>query len=94
MELGLVGLGRMGNNIVQRLLRDGHQVVTYDTKQEAVQTIARQGAIGATSLKQLVQKLRQPRAVWVMVPAGVPTESTVKSLADEMSPGDVIIDGG
>lgn len=94
MELGMIGLGRMGSNMVQRLLKGGHRVVAYDIRQEAVQALVQQGATGASSISDLVMKLAPRRAVWVMIPAGEPTESTIKTLADALLPGDVVIDGG
>ena len=94
MELGMIGLGRMGGNMAQRLLQGGHHVVAYDPQAEAVQTVVRQGAVGASSIADLVAKLAAPRAVWVMVPAGEPTESTVNAVADALAPGDAVIDGG
>jgi 6-phosphogluconate dehydrogenase len=94
MELGMIGLGRMGSNMVQRLLAGNHRVVVYDRIKEAMVTIVEQGAIGATSLTDLVGKLTSPRAIWLMVPAGEPTESTINTLAAELSAGDIIIDGG
>jgi 6-phosphogluconate dehydrogenase len=94
MELGMIGLGRMGSNMVQRLLAGNHRVVVYDRIKEAMVTMVEQGAIGATSLTDLVGKLTSPRAVWLMVPAGEPTESTINTLSAELSAGDIIIDGG
>ncbi len=94
MELGMIGLGRMGNNMVQRLLRGGHRVVAYDTRMESVQAVVEKGAIAATSIADLAAKLTRARAVWLMVPSGEPTESTVNALAAELSPGDIVIDGG
>jgi 6-phosphogluconate dehydrogenase len=94
VELGMIGLGRMGGNMVQRLLRGGHQVVTYDRSSEAVAASQSQGATGATSLEDLVGRLAQPRAVWVMVPAGQPTEDTIESLVPLLAQGDTILDGG
>ncbi|MFQ6029403.1 MAG: NAD(P)-binding domain-containing protein, partial [Dehalococcoidia bacterium] len=94
MELGMIGLGRMGGNMVQRLLAGGHQIVTYDRSQEAVAASQSQGAVGASSLEDLVSRLAQPRAVWVMVPAGQPTEDTIDSLIPLLSPGDTVLDGG
>lgn len=94
MQLGMVGLGRMGGNMVERLMRGGHTCVVYDRSPEAVQRYAGKGAAGATSLAEFVQKLTRPRAAWVMVPAGPPTEETVKELARLMEAGDIIIDGG
>ena len=90
----MIGLGRMGGNMVQRLLGGRHRVVAYDPKAEAVAAVARQGADGASSISDLAGRLSEPRAAWVMVPAGEPTEGTINDLAEEFSPGDVIIDGG
>src|SRR5688572_28907915 len=94
MELGLVGLGRMGSNMAQRLLAGDHAVVAHDVRGEAVEALVQLGARGSGSLADLVRQLRAPRAVWVMVPAGEITETTIDNLADLLSPGDVIIDGG
>jgi 6-phosphogluconate dehydrogenase len=95
MQIGMVGLGRMGANIVRRLMKDGgHQAVVYDKNQKAVAELAGEGATGASSLEDLVKKLKAPRAVWVMLPAGAITESTIETLATLLAPGDVIIDGG
>jgi 6-phosphogluconate dehydrogenase len=94
MELGLIGLGRMGANMAQRLLGGGHRIVAYDRDGEAVHAVANAGASGVGSLEELVRKLSPPRAVWLMVPAGVPVEQTIHSLAPLLSPGDAIIDGG
>jgi 6-phosphogluconate dehydrogenase len=95
MQIGMVGLGRMGANIVRRLMKDGgHQAVVYDKNQKAVAELAGEGATGANSLEDLVKKLKAPRAVWVMLPAGAITESTIETLATLLAPGDVIIDGG
>jgi len=80
MQLGMIGLGRMGANIVRRLMRAGHECVVYDVDPKAVELLAGEGATGAASLEELVAGLEAPRAVWVMVPAGEPTESTVTSL--------------
>src|SRR5438093_131306 len=94
MQLGFVGLGRMGLNMVTRLVRGGHQVVAYDRSVEAVARAEAAGARRASSLDALVAALTAPRAVWVMVPAGDPTESTVSALAGLLTPDDAIIDGG
>ena len=94
MEFGMVGLGRMGGNMAQRILRSGHRVVAYDPQAEAVQAFAGEGGVGASSLANLVEQLQPPRAVWVMVPAGGPTESTIDTLTNTLSAGDAIIDGG
>ena len=90
----MVGLGKMGGNMVQRLLRGGHEVAVYDLNAEAVQKLAALGATAASSLEELAGALQAPRVVWVMVPAGDPTEQTLRSLAGLLQPGDVLIDGG
>ncbi|ACL62183.1 phosphogluconate dehydrogenase (NAD(+)-dependent, decarboxylating) [Methylobacterium nodulans] len=94
MQLGMVGLGRMGGNIVRRLLRAGHRAVVYDHNPAAVAALVEAGATGAASLEDFVSRLDLPRAVWVMLPAGAPTEDTVNGLAALMQAGDVVIDGG
>lgn len=94
MQLGMVGLGRMGSNMTLRLLRGGHQVVAYDIDPDAVRASASEGATPATSIKDLVAKLEPPRAVWVMVPAGEVTGTTIAQLGDLLRPGDTVIDGG
>src|SRR5579872_5591552 len=94
MQLGFVGLGRMGLNMVTRLVRGGHQVAAFDRSSDAVAHANAAGGQGVSSLDALVAALAPPRAIWVMVPAGDPTESTVTALAGLLSPGDVIIDGG
>jgi 6-phosphogluconate dehydrogenase len=94
VELGMIGLGRMGGNMAQRLLLGGHRVVTYDRNKEAVAASKSKGAAGASSLEDLVERLAQPRAVWVMVPAGQPTEDTIDSLIPLLSRGDAVLDGG
>jgi len=94
MQLGMVGLGRMGANLVRRLMRDGHECVVFDVNPDAVASLASEGATGADSLDDFVAKLEQPRAAWVMVPAGEITESTVNELASKLDSGDAIIDGG
>jgi 6-phosphogluconate dehydrogenase len=93
MQLGMVGLGRMGANIVRRLLRDGHECVVYDVDAEAVAELEREGAIGVASLAELAARLEAPRAAWVMVPAAL-TGSVVTELTGLLEPGDVVIDGG
>ena len=90
----MIGLGRMGANMTTRLQRGGHQVVAYDRDPAAVQRTEGDGATGASSLGDLVAKLAAPRAVWIMVPAGDPTDSTIGALLDLLQPGDVIVDGG
>ncbi len=94
MQLGMIGLGRMGANIVRRLMRAGHQGVVFDTNQDNLKQLAKEGATGAQSLDDFVKKLNKPRAAWVMVPAGEPTEKTVTALAERMEKDDIIIDGG
>ena len=94
MQLGMVGLGRMGANLVRRLQRDGHHCVGTDVGAETVAALAQEGMTGAASAKELVEALDTPRAVWVMVPAGEITERAIAELADLLSPGDTIIDGG
>jgi 6-phosphogluconate dehydrogenase len=94
MQLGMIGLGRMGANMARRLMRNGHQCVVYDRSAEAVATLAGEGARGVASLAELVAGLEAPRHIWVMVPAGAPTESTVAELGALLSPGDTVIDGG
>ena len=94
MQLGMTGLGRMGGNMVRRLMKGGHQCVVFDLNSDNVNRLSGEGAQGAKSLDDLIGKLAKPAAVWVMVPAGSPTEDTVMALAQRMAPGDVIIDGG
>ncbi len=94
MELGMVGLGRMGANLVRRVQHAGHHCVVYDIEPDAVRALEKEGAAGASSLGDLVANLSAPRAVWVMVPAGQITEDTVSELAQHLEAGDVIIDGG
>src|SRR6202171_3783679 len=94
MQLGMVGLGRMGANMTRRLIRGGHQLVVSDRSPDPVKQLANEGAAGSSSLEDFVTKLKPPRAAWVMVPAGDPTEQTVQKLAQHMQPGDTIIDGG
>ena len=94
MQLGVIGLGRMGGNISLRLMKDGHHVAVFDRSADVVKTITDKGAQGATDLKGLIAKLEKPRAVWVMLPSGKITEDTVSELATLLEPGDTIIDGG
>jgi 6-phosphogluconate dehydrogenase len=94
MQLGMIGLGRMGGNIVRRLMRDGHTTVVYDRDAKAVSSLAADGSVGAGSLEEFVSKLEKPRTIWVMLPAGKITEDTIAQLAKLMESGDVIIDGG
>ena len=94
MQIGMVGLGRMGGNMVRRLLHGGHQCVVFDRNPQAVAELAGQGAIGAASLDGFVAKLAKPRTAWLMLPAGEITEATVNALAGQLEAGDAIIDGG
>jgi len=94
MELGIVGLGRMGANMARRLMGDGHRIVAYDVNPDAIATLAGEGAEGASSLEDLASKLSAPRSVWVMVPAGEITEQTVDGVAAVLESGDAIVDGG
>ncbi|MFZ0214323.1 MAG: decarboxylating 6-phosphogluconate dehydrogenase [Candidatus Dormiibacterota bacterium] len=93
MQLGMVGLGRMGANIVRRLLKDGHECVVYDVNEASIDALAKEGAVGTHSIEEFASKLTTPRATWVMVPAGV-TKQTIESLAAHLEAGDIIIDGG
>ncbi|MBD0316008.1 MAG: decarboxylating 6-phosphogluconate dehydrogenase [Nitrospiraceae bacterium] len=94
MELGFVGLGKMGMNMVTRLRRDHHRVVVYDRSPEAVKQAEGEGCVGSTSLADLVRQLAAPRVVWIMVPSGAPTEETVQGAAALLQPRDIIVDGG
>jgi len=94
MQLGMIGLGRMGANMVRRLMRNGHEGVVYDLNPENVKGLAGEGATGAASIDEFVQKLTKPRAAWIMVPAGKPTDQTVLALSNLMEAGDIIVDGG
>src|ERR1700733_3918049 len=94
MQIGIVGLGRMGANIARRLLKNGHDVVVYDRNQSVVSDLGKERAKPAKSLEDLAKQLGAPRAVWVMLPSGAPTEQTVAELGQHLSKGDVIIDGG
>jgi 6-phosphogluconate dehydrogenase len=93
MQLGMIGLGRMGANLVRRLMRDGHHCVAYDVNADAVKSLASEGATGADSLKDFVAKLDTPRSIWIMVPAGF-VDATLEQLKPLLSPDDVVIDGG
>src|SRR5882672_3023491 len=94
MQLGMIGLGRMGGNMVRRLMKAGHECVVYDRDPKNVEKLVADGATGAASLADMVAKLREPRAAWCMVPSGDATENTVMELAKSMRAGDIIIDGG
>ena len=93
MELGMIGLGRMGTIMVRRLMRAGHRCVVYDLHAEVVQALAKEGAVGTTSLEDFAKKLKTPRAVWMMVPAAV-VDPTLKTLVPLLESDDVVIDGG
>lgn len=94
MQIGIVGLGRMGANMARRLMRKQHEVIVYDLKQDSVAALAKEGAAGASDFADLAKKLSKPRAVWLMVPAGGPTEETIEHLRTFLEKGDTIIDGG
>lgn len=94
MQLGIIGLGRMGGNIARRLMLNGHTTVVYDRNTAFVDTLSEEGATGVADLPALVAALDKPRAVWVMLPAGAPTEETIDTLSQLLDAGDVIIDGG
>ena len=94
MQLGMIGLGRMGSNLVRRLERDGHRCVVYDVSPDAVAALAADGAVGARSLEEFAAKLETPRTAWVMVPAGQITDATITALGEVLETGDVVIDGG
>src|SRR3954452_1820579 len=93
MQLGMVGLGRMGANLVRRLMAGGHECVAFDVNPDAVRQLESEGAIGANTMEEFVSRLDKPRAAWVMVPAAL-TGATVDKLASMLEPGDTIIDGG
>ncbi len=94
MELGMIGLGRMGANMSERLILGGHQVITYDRSAEAIQRVVDKGAVGAASLADFVKKLSLPRAIWLMVPSGDPVDQTIDQLLPSLAKGDIVIDGG
>jgi 6-phosphogluconate dehydrogenase len=93
MQLGMVGLGRMGANMVRRLLKGGHHCVVFDVSPKAVDELAREKAVGSSSLQELVAQLDKPRAVWLMVPAAV-VDNTIADILPHLEPGDILIDGG
>ena len=94
MKIGFIGLGRMGANMVERLLGDNHDIVAYDLNEKAREAVMEKGAEAVDSLEGIVAALKPPRVVWVMVPSGKPTEDTIFTLADKLAKGDIIIDGG
>src|SRR5215469_2655420 len=93
MQLGMIGLGRMGANLVRRLMRDGHQCVAFDRNPDVVKQLETEGATGATALEEFVSKLTQPRVIWIMVPASV-VQATIEGLKPLLAAGDIVIDGG
>ncbi|VTR95343.1 6-phosphogluconate dehydrogenase : 6-phosphogluconate dehydrogenase, decarboxylating OS=Singulisphaera acidiphila (strain ATCC BAA-1392 / DSM 18658 / VKM B-2454 / MOB10) GN=Sinac_0946 PE=4 SV=1: NAD_binding_2: 6PGD: 6PGD [Gemmata massiliana] len=93
MQLGMIGLGRMGANMVRRLMRSKHECVAFDTHPDAVQALVKEGAVGATTLDELVKKLAKPRALWLMVPAAI-VDRVLADLTSRLEPGDIVIDGG
>jgi 6-phosphogluconate dehydrogenase len=93
MQLGMIGLGRMGANMVRRLMKDGHECVVFDLSADAVKQLAGEGAVGANSMQDLIAKLAKPRAVWMMVPAAA-VDATIAKLVGSLEPGDILIDGG
>lgn len=94
MKLGMIGLGRMGSNMALRLLSGDHRVVVYDISRDAVSALVKKGAIGADSIDEIVNLLPRPRAIWLMVPTGEATETTINTLAEKLAPGDFVVDGG
>src|SRR5271170_2230283 len=94
MKIGLVGLGKMGSNMVLRLLKDKHEIVVYDRSPEPVKNLEKQGAIAASSVQDLIKKLPSPKVIWVMVPSGDPTTQTIRDIAAQLTKGDIVIDGG
>src|SRR6266581_4785473 len=94
MRIGFIGLGRMGSNMVRRLVRSGHEIVAYNRTPEKTREIAGEGAEASFSIAELVGKLQKPRAVWIMVPAGAATEAQIQELLEHLEPGDTIVDGG
>lgn len=94
MQIGMIGLGKMGSNMTTRLVNAGHTVVVYDRNPEKVDRAVNEGAIGTSDFNDLIQKLDSPRAIWMMIPAGEPTENVMRALVDQMEPNDILIDGG
>src|SRR5262252_659241 len=93
MQLGMIGLGRMGSNMVRRLLKGGHECVVFNRSPKPVEELVKEKAVGASSLKDLVNKLKKPRAVWLMVPAAT-VDTIIAGIAPDLEPGDILIDGG
>ena len=93
MQIGMIGLGRMGSNMVRRLLKEDHQCVVFDKSSEMVELLTEEGAVGASSLSDFVQKLQKPRAIWMMVPAAL-VEQLVTEISPQLESGDILIDGG
>src|SRR5277367_1191453 len=93
MQLGMIGLGRMGSNMVRRLIKAGHECVVTDVSADPVRALAHDGAVGAESMDDFIKKLKAPRAIWLMVPAAV-VDSTLEALIPRLAPGDIVIDGG
>src|SRR5712671_1546788 len=93
MQLGMIGLGRMGANMVRRLIKGGHQCIAFDRSPKAVDDSASEGAVGASSLKDFVSKLQKPRAIWLMAPAAV-VDNVIADLLPLLEAGDILIDGG
>jgi 6-phosphogluconate dehydrogenase len=94
MQIAMIGLGRMGGNIVRRLLRTGHEAVVYDRNQQAIDDLVKEGAVAASGLEDIKAKLEKPAIFWIMLPAGPATEETIKAIAEIAEPGDIVIDGG
>lgn len=94
MQIGMIGLGKMGGNMTTRLLSGRHKVVAFDLNEDAIKSAETEGAVGARTLDELIDKLTSPRIVWVMVPAGIPTDNILNQLSELLSPGDIVIDGG
>src|ERR1700752_344361 len=94
MELGMIGLGKMGGFMTERLVRGGHRVIGFDRDPAVVQKLAEKGAVSANSLENIISQLKPPRAIWLMVPAGDPVDQTIAALVPHLAPGDTIIDGG
>jgi len=94
MQIGMIGLGRMGGNMARRLMKSGHDLVIFNRTSEKMKSFVDEGAIGTSGLRELVDKLEKPRVVWIMLPAGEVTENTMMEIAENLEPDDIIIDGG